>query len=114
MHSLSLLSDFSCLDIKFCIVLNARGVHELPKSLAMRLIYPGTFLLWDASVWTFPSASGCASSASQFSRRDKPYICLRLALTNHSMPKRASVTRPASAPQALGYNFNLQVHHMQR
>ena len=84
-------------------MLNARGVHELSKSLAMRLIYPGTFLLWDASVWTIPSASGCSTSALQFSRRDKPNICLRLALTNYSMPKRASVTRPASAPQALGY-----------
>ena len=98
------MSDFSCLDIKFCIVLNARGVHELSKSLEMRLIYPGTFtwsfgillLLWVASVWTFHSASCCA-------RSDKPNTCP--ALTNHSMPKRASATgtRPASAPQALGY-----------
>ena len=106
MHYLSWLSDFSCLDIKFCIVLNARGVHELSKSLEMRLIYSRTFawsfgilfLLWVASVWTFHSASCCARSDNL-----KPDNCL--ALTNHSMPKRASVTgtRPASAPQALGY-----------
>jgi hypothetical protein len=90
------------LHFKFFIVLKARGAHELSE--AMRLIYPGTcawsfgilFFLWVASVTPPRRRSLAVAVTSQLSDN-----CI--ALTNHSMPKRASVTRPASAPQALGY-----------
>ncbi len=101
---------------KLCILnlflLNARGNHERSKLMSLNFsgkcawLFGILFLLWVTSVWIFHSAPCpcdimlCLRRVAVQSPWQARYLRL-IALTNHSMPKRASV--PASAPQALGF-----------